>query len=77
MIEIGPNSAPITDANGKPFSYPELRGRIRALLRRVHEHRPMPVSHVGALTVDHRARDVRVNGQHVQLAANESSCSKR
>jgi DNA-binding response OmpR family regulator len=59
------------DVLAKPFSYPELRGRIRALLRRVHESKPTLVSQVGALTVDHRARDVRVNGEPVQLAAKE------
>ena len=28
------------DVVAKPFSYPELRGRIRALLRRAHQPRP-------------------------------------
>ncbi|MGA2015144.1 MAG: response regulator, partial [Solirubrobacteraceae bacterium] len=30
------------DVVAKPFSYPELRGRIRALLRRATEPRPAP-----------------------------------
>ena len=32
------------DVVAKPFSYPELRGRIRALLRRAHE----PPTHAGS-----------------------------
>lgn len=59
------------DVMSKPFSYPELRCRIRALLRRVHERQPAPVSQVGPLVVDHRAREVRLNGQQVKLAAKE------
>ena len=48
------------DVVAKPFSYPELRGRIRALLRRAHQRPPARVSRVGALTVDHLTREVRV-----------------
>jgi DNA-binding response OmpR family regulator len=59
------------DVVPKPFSYPELRVRVRALLRRVHDRQQAPVSQVGAVTVDHRAREVRLNGQRVQLAAKE------
>jgi DNA-binding response OmpR family regulator len=55
----------------KPFSYPELRGRIRVLLRRAYEPRPTPVSRVGALTVNHRTREVRVGDRQVALAAKE------
>ena len=36
------------DVVAKPFSYPELRGRIRALLRRAHEPRPAPMSAASA-----------------------------
>ncbi len=59
------------DVVSKPFSYLELRGRIRALLRRTCEPRHAPVARVGALTVDHRAREVRVGEQHVALSAKE------
>jgi DNA-binding response OmpR family regulator len=59
------------DVIAKPFSYPELRGRIRALLRRACEPRPARVSRVGALTVDHLAREVRIGDQPVVLAAKE------
>ena len=44
------------DVLAKPFSYPELRGRIRALLRRAHERPPARVSRAGALSVNHPAR---------------------
>jgi DNA-binding response OmpR family regulator len=59
------------DVLSKPFSYPELRGRIRVLLRRAYEPRPTPVSRVGALTVDHRTREVRIGERQVALAAKE------
>jgi DNA-binding response OmpR family regulator len=59
------------DVVNKPFSYPELRGRIRALLRRAHEPSAAVVSRIGTLTVDHRARQVQLNERPVQLAAKE------
>ena len=59
------------DVVAKPFSYPELRGRIRALLRRAHQPRPARVSRVGALTVNHLTREVRVGERTVSLAAKE------
>jgi DNA-binding response OmpR family regulator len=59
------------DVIAKPFSYPELRGRIRALLRRACEPRPTRISQVGALTVDHLAREVRVRDRPVDLSAKE------
>jgi DNA-binding response OmpR family regulator len=59
------------DVLSKPFSYPELRGRIRVLLRRAYEARPTPVSRVGALTVNHRTREVRIGERQVALAAKE------
>ena len=59
------------DVLAKPFSYPELRGRIRALLRRAHERPPARVSRAGALSVNHLAREVQVGEQRVELAAKE------
>jgi DNA-binding response OmpR family regulator len=59
------------DVVAKPFSYPELRGRIRVLLRWAYDPRPTPVSRVGTLTVDHRTREVRVGERRVTLAAKE------
>jgi DNA-binding response OmpR family regulator len=41
------------------------------VLRRAYKPRTVQVSRVGALTVDHRARDVRVADRQVQLAAKE------
>ena len=59
------------DVVAKPFSYPELRGRIRALLRRAHQRPPARFSRAGALTVNHLTREVRVGEQPVELAAKE------
>ena len=59
------------DVVAKPFSYPELRGRIRALLRRAYEPHPTPVTRIGALSIDHRAREAAVAGRPVKLAAKE------
>jgi DNA-binding response OmpR family regulator len=59
------------DVVAKPFSYPELRGRIRALLRRAHERPPARVSRAGALTVNHLTREVQVGERPVELAARE------
>ena len=54
------------DVVTKPFSYPELRGRIRVLLRRVYERSPAEVSRVGSLTISRSAREVRVGGRRVE-----------
>jgi DNA-binding response OmpR family regulator len=55
----------------KPFSYPELRGRVAALLRRA-DHRP---SHgrlrAGPLEVDPPSREVRLHGDRVALSQKE------
>jgi DNA-binding response OmpR family regulator len=59
------------DVVAKPFSYPELRGRIRALLRRAHQRPPARVSRVGTLTVNHLTREVRVGERSIELAAKE------
>ena len=53
------STAEATTSSAKPFSYPELRGRIRALLRRAYEPRRAPVTRVGALSIDQpRSREV-------------------
>jgi DNA-binding response OmpR family regulator len=55
----------------KPFSYPELLARARALLRRVAMHtvpRAKPVQ-VAGLTIDPAARSVTVDGRRVSLTA--------
>ena len=55
----------------KPFSYPELRRRIEALLRRSRERMPGGVVRVGDLEIDPVSRDVRVGGAHAALSQKE------
>ena len=55
----------------KPFSYPELRRRIDALLRRSGERVPGGVLRVGELEIDPVSRDVRVAGKHAALSQKE------
>lgn len=59
------------DYVGKPFSYPELRGRIDALLRRVNHRRAHGRLRVGPLVIDPPAREVRLRGRLVELSAKE------
>jgi DNA-binding response OmpR family regulator len=59
------------DVVSKPFSYPELRGRIRAVLRRSLPRSGARVTRVGALRIDHAAREVRVGDVQVTLSATE------
>lgn len=59
------------DVVTKPFPYPELRGRIRALLRRACETHTVLVTRVGALTVNHSARQVRIGDQQIELTPKE------
>jgi len=55
----------------KPFSYPELRRRLDALLRRSRERAPGGVVRVGELEIDPVSRDVRVAGASTALSAKE------
>jgi DNA-binding response OmpR family regulator len=55
------------DLVAKPFSYPELRARIRALLRRSQVRRSPPATRVGPLRIDHATREVRVGDTRVAL----------
>src|SRR5438105_5507019 len=59
------------DVIAKPFSYPELRGRVRALLRRADGHRSREVIRVGVLRIDRAAREVRVGERRIELSAKE------
>jgi DNA-binding response OmpR family regulator len=59
------------DVVSKPYCYPELLARIRAVLRRSEERTPGRVVRVGELVIDTVARDVRVRGHAVELAAKE------
>jgi DNA-binding response OmpR family regulator len=59
------------DVIPKPFSYPELRGRVRAVLRRSMARAPRGVTRVGSLHIDHLARTVRVGATPIDLSAKE------
>lgn len=55
----------------KPFSYPELRSRIGALLRRAQQRRGQGRLRVGPLEIDPASRDVRMHGQRIDLSQKE------
>jgi len=59
------------DYVAKPFSYPELRARIAALLRRTEERPRRGRLRIGALDIDPAAREVRLRGERLDLAAKE------
>jgi DNA-binding response OmpR family regulator len=55
----------------KPFSYPELRARITAVLRRTSPRQPRPVLIAGPVRIDLRDRRVTVDERAVELSATE------
>jgi DNA-binding response OmpR family regulator len=55
----------------KPFSYPELCGRVAALLRRARIRRRGARVRVGPLEIDPIAREVWIDGATVDLSAKE------
>jgi DNA-binding response OmpR family regulator len=55
----------------KPFLYPELLARIRAVLRRAEGRARRGVLRVGELTVDPLTRAVSLGGESVHLSAKE------
>ena len=59
------------DYVAKPFSYPELVARVRALLRRARGRRVSGLLRAGELTVDPLTRAVRLAGRPVALSAKE------
>jgi DNA-binding response OmpR family regulator len=59
------------DVIAKPFSYHELRARVRALLQRAYERRTPGCLRVGELTIDTASRQVHLRGNHVTLASRE------
>ena len=59
------------DVIAKPFSYPELRARIAALLRRADARRRPRVRRVGPIAIDAAAREVHVGERRVDLSAKE------
>ena len=59
------------DVVTKPFSYAELRARVAAVLRRSRRRVRGRVTRVGALRIDHAARDVRLGDTPIPLSAME------
>jgi DNA-binding response OmpR family regulator len=55
----------------KPFSYPELRARVEALLRRAELRRRPARLRVGDLEIDSAARVVRLRGAPISLSQKE------
>jgi DNA-binding response OmpR family regulator len=55
----------------KPFSYPELRARIAALLRRADRRRRLGRLRVGGLEVDPPSREVTLGGRRIELSQKE------
>jgi DNA-binding response OmpR family regulator len=55
----------------KPFSYPELRLRVAALLRRAERRRQVGRVRVGPLEVDPASREVTVRERRVDLSQKE------
>ena len=55
----------------KPFSYPELRGRVAALLRRADQRPSHGRLRAGPLEVDPPSREVRLHGERVALSQKE------
>jgi len=56
------------DVVGKPFSYPELRERVAAVLRRCSQRRARAVLRAGSLTIDLAARTLDAAGRPVELS---------
>lgn len=54
----------------KPFSYPELFARIRALIRRSNNS-CVPRIEIGPLSIDTAAREVEYNGKRIVLTVRE------
>jgi hypothetical protein len=59
------------DVLAKPYSYPELRARITALLRRARARRAPRMLRVGQLTIDLSARIVEIQENRLALPAKE------
>jgi DNA-binding response OmpR family regulator len=68
---MGPNRLSEFDAVGKPYSYPELLGRIQAILRRAQGRQSSGRLRVGDLDLDPASREVRVRGDRVDLSQKE------
>src|SRR4051795_6383147 len=69
---IGSNRAPrVFDPERKPFSYPELRARVGALLARANQRRAMGRLRVGDLEVHPSSRRVLLRGTPIELSQKE------
>jgi DNA-binding response OmpR family regulator len=55
----------------KPFSYPELRGRVAALLRRSGQRPRTARTRIGDLTIDPASREVTIRGTRLELSGKE------
>jgi DNA-binding response OmpR family regulator len=60
----------------KPFSYPELRLRMAAVLRRTRERRGRGRLRVGELELDPASREVRLRGERIALSQKEFALLK-
>jgi DNA-binding response OmpR family regulator len=60
----------------KPFSYPELRARVRALLRRTQGRRAAGRWRVGGLVIDANARSAHLHGARLALSQKEFALLK-
>ena len=59
------------DYVAKPFSYPELLERVRAVLRRARPRNPTRTLRVGDLVIDCVTRTVQLRGRGIELAPKE------
>jgi DNA-binding response OmpR family regulator len=66
---MGPNAE--SDHEAKPFSYPELRARVAAVLRRPGSRRRRSRVRIGPLTSDPAARHALLDEQPIELSAKE------
>ena len=55
----------------KPFSYPELRARVAALLRRSNHRQRSGRTRIGPLEIDPPSREVLLRGSRVELSQKE------
>ena len=65
------------DVVAKPYSYPELRARITAVLRRARARRAPRMLRVGRLTIDLSARIVEIQENRLELPAKEYELLRR